>query len=74
MVASMNSAVQEFFWYGKERFESERNYLLGLIGEDLAAEYAMFPFPTWDELYDRYWKASAGVRLTRLGAGASPRV
>lgn len=73
MVASMNSAVQEFFWYGKKRFESERSYLLGLIGEDLAAEYAMFPFPTWEELYDRYWKASAGVRLTRLGAGASPR-
>lgn len=66
MMSVMTSAVNEFFFYGKDRFEQERNYLLGLIHYmDMVDEYLCNPFPTWETLYIRFWKSSRGVVLDR---------
>ncbi len=69
MVTVMVGAVNEWFWYGKERFESERKFLRDLISEfHLEPEYELVPFPTWSELVRRFWRASKGVELKREGA------
>lgn len=66
MVAVMNSCVNEFFFYGKERFEFERKYFLSVVDHfELTAELAAQPFPTWDDLYERFWKSSEDVVLKR---------
>lgn len=69
MLKIMLSAVNEWFWYGRERFETEREFLTKLALEfDLALELEMTPFPTWEESCIRFWAASKHVTLKREGA------
>jgi hypothetical protein len=59
MVAVMQSAVNEYFWYGKETFEKKRAFL---VVQALQEPYTFYvtdsTFPTWQELYDRFWGIS----------------
>jgi len=49
------SAVNEYFFYGKEVFNEKREMMIEIINEcDMQYHYSMSPFPTWDELVDRF--------------------
>jgi hypothetical protein len=64
----MNSAAGEWFFYGKERFERERRWMVDIATRHgLEPEMAISPFPTWDDLFVRFWKSSVGVPTKRLG-------
>nr|ULG00058.1 MAG: hypothetical protein 1 [Locarnavirus sp.] len=70
MAAVMTSALNEWFWYGKEKFEKERAWLWKIATEnDLTVELLHFGFPTWDQLKERFWKASSRVAAMDLGYG-----
>lgn len=72
MIAEMNSAVREWFFYGRERFEKERAFLLEVIDKfGLRPEYNLTPFPVWEELRDTFWRASSGMITERLGENNS---
>jgi len=68
MASVINSALNEWFWYGKETFERERKYLWKLAEEnELCIEVAHKGFPTWEQLSQRFWAASAGVSGAEIG-------
>ena len=66
MASVMVSAANEWFWYGKEVFERERQWLLKLAHDnDLVEELEYKKLPTWDQLYERFWKSSEGITTMR---------
>jgi hypothetical protein len=66
MVAQFVAAVNEYFFYGKERFEAERNWALNMIQKhDLGSEAKLNPIPNWKELVERFEKASIGIDIKR---------
>nr|ULG00003.1 MAG: hypothetical protein 1 [Marnaviridae sp.] len=66
MASVMVSAANEWFWYGKARFESERAWMIDLATRSgILRELEFKKMPTWDELYARYWKASEGIETMR---------
>jgi hypothetical protein len=66
MASVIVSAVNEWFWYGKERFERERAWLMDLATRnDLLVELEHLKCPNWNELVDRYWQASTGIATKR---------
>lgn len=68
MMSVMNSAVREWFYYGRETFEAERAFLLEVVEVyRLEKQLAMTPFPTWDQLKETFWRASEGMTTVRLG-------
>lgn len=67
MASVMISAINEWFWYGRRKFEQEREWLMKLaLANGIERELQMGGFPTWDELYARYWKSSIGVPINRI--------
>nr|ULF99947.1 MAG: hypothetical protein 1 [Marnaviridae sp.] len=49
------SAVNEYFFYGRDVFEAKRAMLLEIIKEaGMEYYYSFSPFPTWDELVERF--------------------
>jgi hypothetical protein len=70
MIAVMQSAVNEYFFYGKERFNKEREFLMQLAKDnDLMAYTNLSTFPTWSDLYTRFWTSSEDVVVAR-GVGS----
>lgn len=68
MASVMTSAINEWFWYGRETFERERTWIVELAKKNgLERELAYKGAPTWQELYDRFWKASQEVSGAALG-------
>ncbi len=66
MASVMVSAANEWFWYGKQKFEEEREWLVNLAAEHGILRHLEYKkMPTWDELYTRYWKASEGIETNR---------
>ncbi len=62
MASVMVSAANEWFWYGKSTFERERAWLVDLANRHgITRELEIKKLPTWQELYDRFWKASEGI-------------
>jgi len=59
MIEVITSAVNEYFFYGREKFEKERSFLTQLLQEE---PYCLYPkvekIPQWQELYDRFWASS----------------
>jgi hypothetical protein len=57
MVAVIQSAVREYFWYGKETFDQKRAFFLKHV---LSFPYSAYvgeqPLPTWQELKDQFWE------------------
>lgn len=67
MASVMVSAANEWFWYGRETFERERKWLWNLaVKYDLTVELTAKGFPTWEQLVERFWKASEGKTTERL--------
>jgi hypothetical protein len=62
MASVMVSAINEWFWYGKEVFTREREWLLELASKhNLTLELKHKGFPTYEELCKRFWFASKGI-------------
>lgn len=62
MASVMVSAANEWFWYGKDVFERERAWLVDLANRHgIVRELEIKKLPTWQDLYDRFWKASEGI-------------
>jgi len=60
MIACVGTAVFEYFFYGKERFEKERSFLIGVVEEaGLSDHIQPHTFPTYEELKARWLDASA---------------
>jgi len=67
MANVMCAAANEWFWYGKVKFEQERAWLWNLAGKNgLQHELIAQSFPTWTELCMRYERASLGMSTKRL--------
>jgi len=63
MASVMVSAINEWFWYGKDVFERERAWLLDLAERNgLLRELTFKGFPTYQELVDRFWAASSHIK------------
>nr|ULF99986.1 MAG: hypothetical protein 1 [Marnaviridae sp.] len=62
MASVMVSAINEWFWYGKSVFERERQWMLDLADRhNLQLELVYKGFPTYQDLYDRFWEASKNI-------------
>jgi hypothetical protein len=62
----IGTAVREYFWYGKEEFETSIamfEEVVSKAGLELYVEDATFP--TWESLYDDFWARSEQVKLGR---------
>lgn len=59
MIEVITSAVNEYFFYGREKFEKERSFLTQLLQKE---PYCLYPkvdkIPQWQELFDRFWASS----------------
>lgn len=76
MASVMVSAANEWFWYGKEKFECERQWLEKMAADHgIQRELEIKHLPTWDELVERYWDASKGLETARSKGclGVHPR-
>lgn len=62
MIAVIASAVSEYFFYGRERFEKERAFLMNVVSEEPYSLYVTeSTFPTYDQLVERFHRASAAL-------------
>lgn len=67
MASVIVSAVNEWFWYGKERFERERAWLWNLaVKHNIHHEVKAKSFPTWTELCFRFERSSLGLSTKRI--------
>lgn len=60
MLSVIKAALEEYFWYGKEIFENRRNKFYSIARDNNLLQYSenFSAFPTYDELVERYEKAS----------------
>jgi len=74
MVAVISGACNEFFFYGKERFEKERAFFKSIIMQEPYARYVQpSTLPKWDDLVERFWRASGKDPTSSPGFGRSGR-
>lgn len=75
-VAVVQSANSEYFFYGKETFEKHHAFFKQLLLREPFCHYVTeATLPGWDELKDRFWKASgATISTTLCGLGGSHNV
>lgn len=65
MIEVITSAVCEYFFYGREKFEKERSFFTQLLQQEPYCLYSKSErLPTWQELYDRFWEASSNLEAT----------
>jgi hypothetical protein len=63
---ALSSACREYFFYGKAKFHEKRALFQQLVYEcDLHAYVDETTFPSWDDLYQQFWKNSTHVVLSR---------
>jgi hypothetical protein len=67
-IQCMNTAVMEYFFYGRKMFEKKRAFYTKMMQDlDLGLFYKESPFPTWDEFKTKYEKSSSVIqRLEEL--------
>jgi hypothetical protein len=59
MVAVIQSAIREYFWYGRETFERKRAFFMKFVTRHPYSAYVgETPLPTWQELYEQFWASS----------------
>jgi len=63
MIAVIESAVNEWFFYGRKKFEVEREFLMSLIDKRLKPFVGPATFPTWDDLAARFKENSKNVEI-----------
>jgi uncharacterized protein Usg len=60
----------EYFWYGREIFESKQKVLKEIFAATIPEEYATArTFPTWEYLINM-WRVSSNEVLHAVGAPA----
>jgi hypothetical protein len=69
MTDVVHSALYEYFYYGKEKFEEMRNFLMESCSSvDVVSAYSKKKeFPTWDMLLENFLSASDGLRTEMHG-------
>lgn len=68
MAAVMSSALNEWFFYGKTKFEEERKWIIKLATDaEILEELYFVGAPTWETLKDRFWKSSSHIVAKRSG-------
>lgn len=72
----VKSANSEYFFYGKETFEKHHAFFKQLLSHEPYCHYVTkTTLPGWDELIERFWKASGHkVSTTLPGLGGSDSV
>jgi hypothetical protein len=50
----MNTALREYFWYGKEEFTYRRRLLTSFVEELELEVYMERNFPTWEQLVNEF--------------------
>jgi len=66
-VQTFISALNEWFYYGRETFEDNRLWLLSLVDKYRLHYYLPHGLPTWHDMMVSFWERSAEVELTRRG-------
>lgn len=67
-IATIASAIREYFWYGKEVFEKKTQLFKDLIEENNLQDYQEdSTLPSWESLKSDFWHSSRHVKLKRLG-------
>nr|UQB76456.1 nonstructural protein [Flumine marna-like virus 2] len=54
----IQSAMSEWYWYGKQIFEEKRVFLTQLIKDCELVEFMNRPLPTWEQFTNRYMRNS----------------
>jgi len=68
MVAVMSSANSEYFFYGREVFEYHHAFFKGVLMQEPYDKYVMeSTLPGWDDLVERFWRASKDVSPKQAG-------
>lgn len=62
-----HSALGEYFFHGRYLFDTERSWMIKQCEGNMDVELDLKPFPTYDQLRERFWKNSNGVSTRRLG-------
>lgn len=57
-VEVMNTAIREYFWYGRDVFEIKYKLLMSFVHKLDLLVYMERPFPTWDQLVSEYRRYS----------------
>jgi hypothetical protein len=69
MVAVISSANSEYFFYGKEIFEHHHRFFRNVLTQEPFDKYVTdTTLPGWDDLVDRFWRASKDVSPTQVGS------
>jgi hypothetical protein len=69
MVAVISSANNEYFFYGKEVFNRHHRFFQEVLQKDPFAKYVVdSTLPGWDDLVERFWRASKDVSPTQAGS------
>lgn len=59
MIAVITSANNEYFFYGKEIFNKHRKFFCEILNQmPFKAYITDSTLPTWQDLYERFWRAS----------------
>ncbi len=59
MIAVIVSANNEYFFYGKEIFNKHRKFFCEILDQMPYKAYITdSTLPTWQDLYERFWRAS----------------
>ncbi len=69
IVACIGSAVREYFWYGKEKFQEETKFLKEVITKvpGLAFYVRESTFPSWENLVESFWEISKNIPKVNFG-------
>jgi len=71
-VSVIESAIGEYFWYGRTIFNEKRDMLIDVASKaNLNAYLSSSTFPTWDILAERYFELSSYTDKRGSGFGAS---
>jgi len=68
MVAVISSANSEYFFYGKKIFEHHHMFFKNILLQEPFDKYVTdSTLPGWDDLVERFWRASKDVSPTQAG-------
>jgi hypothetical protein len=67
-VEVMQTALMEYFFYGKEEFMKRRKMMLEIVDENELQPYMTRDFPVWDDMITKY-KEDSDHRVCKLCSG-----
>jgi len=63
-IATISSAIREYFWHGRDEFEQKRAIFMDIIHEENLEPYIIDnPLPTWEQLRKEFWNSSKHVTM-----------